>query len=719
MAKKKSDKKPPLSRDETIIKEEFAAALHLARQNSGAFRHMDASALTKPIIQRRKAAVLACSEQARQRYALRYPHLEIGREWAKQNAVQTISADGADQMGHITLAAAIWMLDTLKAHYLLQDAYQYFSHSRQELDCVPLPDFFDPCHDETVIRAMVLLIRNRDEKTKRGNHFVTEASALRLPPSCRENDGIQELPPEHELSARERFDAVMAMIPPQVREDAEQRFEEKIWEFFDRSFACLSQCALAQTEADKEAEQLRRQLKELIGSGESSPRNAPFAKPFSIGADRFLQPGSSPARGKSPFSALELTTRIQESAETVYTLKKRRAALPYTAPVAPIMDPADLERDYDTHIASILGGLSVGDPYETCFAYLSLLDRGSDLPWLCTAASGVLLAAARKLPWFAPAEDAEEDSTVQLADLPAPAPLPLEDPGDKSAALYELKYSDAPLHFSVQPELSDWMVNLPQLVFGLTRTIMPRTVPTHDERVNELIAAGMDPGMASGMELYLRLAMEMQRFQRGEESDLLAERFHQLLESLGLDGPEEEVSDNVSTEELCQQLKKLKSQNDDLKKALYAATKEAEQVRSEAERSNEERASEQQELYDLRELVFRQTNEEEESESGQDASIRWPYTAKKRTVVFGGHETWLKAIRPLLPNVAFARSQNPNTDLIRNADIVWIQTNALSHKSFYKIINITRTYHIPVRYFGYASAQKCAVQLVQDDSTPG
>lgn len=55
----------------------------------------------------------------------------------------------------------------------------------------------------------------------------------------------------------------------------------------------------------------------------------------------------------------------------------------------------------------------------------------------------------------------------------------------------------------------------------------------------------------------------------------------------------------------------------------------------------------------------------------------------------------------------------PNADTIRNADAVWIQTNALSHSYFYKIINTAREYKIPVRYFGYASARKCAEEIVE------
>lgn len=107
-------------------------------------------------------------------------------------------------------------------------------------------------------------------------------------------------------------------------------------------------------------------------------------------------------------------------------------------------------------------------------------------------------------------------------------------------------------------------------------------------------------------------------------------------------------------------------------------------------------------------------------EPDKAAELRFPYSTRKRVVAFGGHDSWRKAIRPLLPNVTFInREQRPNADMIKAADAVWIQPNALSHRSFYKIINVVRTNQVQIRYFGYASAMKCAVQVLEDDVPTG
>jgi len=54
--------------------------------------------------------------------------------------------------------------------------------------------------------------------------------------------------------------------------------------------------------------------------------------------------------------------------------------------------------------------------------------------------------------------------------------------------------------------------------------------------------------------------------------------------------------------------------------------------------------------------------------------------------------------------------------VIRNAEVVWIQSNAISHRQYYAIIDEVRKIGVPVRYFLYASARKCAEQVVLDET---
>ena len=181
--------------------------------------------------------------------------------------------------------------------------------------------------------------------------------------------------------------------------------------------------------------------------------------------------------------------------------------------------------------------------------------------------------------------------------------------------------------------------------------------------------------------------------------------------------PEEEQNDvqTESLEDLKARIALLQSENSRLKQTVYEADRELREVKKNHAAQEQKEALDRQELADLRELVFHLQEDVYEGESSAD-SILFPYHNFQRIVVFGGHDSWAREIKPRLPDVRFIdKSMVPNAELIRRADIVWIQSNAISHAYYYKILDETRKYSIPVRYFSYASALKCAEQLAQQD----
>lgn len=122
------------------------------------------------------------------------------------------------------------------------------------------------------------------------------------------------------------------------------------------------------------------------------------------------------------------------------------------------------------------------------------------------------------------------------------------------------------------------------------------------------------------------------------------------------------------------------------------------------------------ELSQLRETLFDLRAREDQPEDEAETEIEFPYQTARRIVAFGGHDTWRKAIRPMLPGVRFFdREMLPDINAIRGADVVWIQPNALSHPFYYRVIELARKENISIRYFGFASARKCAEQLVTDE----
>lgn len=153
-----------------------------------------------------------------------------------------------------------------------------------------------------------------------------------------------------------------------------------------------------------------------------------------------------------------------------------------------------------------------------------------------------------------------------------------------------------------------------------------------------------------------------------------------------------------------------------MKSALHKAENELKNEKKKSEKTLSGSEMERRELSELCELIYNlQNNTEEEMQSGSD-EIELPYIAQSNIVIFGGHASWLRAFRPLIKNVRIIDPYtNPDINLIRNADVVWMQTNAMPHSFYNKIMDIVRLRKIPVKYFAYSSAEKCARQLAADD----
>lgn len=80
--------------------------------------------------------------------------------------------------------------------------------------------------------------------------------------------------------------------------------------------------------------------------------------------------------------------------------------------------------------------------------------------------------------------------------------------------------------------------------------------------------------------------------------------------------------------------------------------------------------------------------------------------------IFGGHPTWINGIKERLVNARFFKDSDLHSlDVIRNAEEIWIQSNAISHSFYGKVLDAARVNGIPVRYFVYAGTKKCLEQI--------
>ena len=638
----------------------------------------------------------------------------IAEDWAAINSLPIGSYNLQEDDMDLTVGAAIWMLDHIKQDGKIDDAVRILPKGE-----VSIPNIYDPVHDDMVIRSMVHAIRHRNDdclqdgqkrkrKTKADeslNRFLVDAfTAQRLQ--------------HQDVPSRVLFEKLLDMVPEEDIRQAISSYEDKLFQWMECYFRCRNIYR-------REEEILERRQKHFDMSAhirmdrlmeQKEQKNDPILEMSSL---RNVLPGASfsPDAVNSMQLLHELETESRRLEDDVKSLEKQIARFAVRSRSLGSYPHTRVERDYGEKIADIVADFTPGDPYTMCFALLYLLDTDSDLPWLYYPGTVISENAGAMLPWY----NGEYD---EIEDI-------------HSAQYYDSDYQPSPLQVKGVPPLADWYrldyvrkkdeldfqykTNLAQMVFDVTGGLMPRNLHRYDDAVEHLREYGIT---GKKMQIPLLYCMMILGESRDQSFDwrMGSEPGGTFLDDLL--NADDEIEEENSPEEMPddhaeEQLSALKQENARLKQLAYEAEKENRALRKQNEELGGKSQAERRELAELRELLFLRENEPEPEEAEIGNEISLPYAVTHATVIFGGHDTWTKAIRPMLAgDVRFVdRRMNPDTNLIRHADVVWLQPNSLRHADYYKIINIIRTHKKQLHYFRFASAEKCARQLAEVDMT--
>lgn len=360
---------------------------------------------------------------------------------------------------------------------------------------------------------------------------------------------------------------------------------------------------------------------------------------------------------------------------------------------------------YYRRSSDLMEGFRIQDPYTVCAAYFLLERDGDVLADLNMLTAAVVLCAERHLPWgadeaytyAAPFEEGTPDLSLHCAFHP------------REGAEEE----DLP-----EPDIEEGdMLSEGQLFYLATGYALPRNQAPSSRLKDWFMEQGLSEARAEALSWGAWFASYVDDFRARRPLPFdVPDDFENFLKSLDVELTEmaEEISageadDAAKTDELTRQLK-------ESRRMLHDADARARQLQDRIRSVEEEALRDKAELSQLRETLFELRSREGLPEEEPEAEITFPWQGEHRIVVFGGHDTWRKAIRPMLPGVRFFdREMLPDISVIKSADVVWIQTNAISHKFYYRIIDTARKESIPVRYFGSASARKCAEQLVMNE----
>ena len=352
--------------------------------------------------------------------------------------------------------------------------------------------------------------------------------------------------------------------------------------------------------------------------------------------------------------------------------------------------------------------IEIENPYEICFslAYLKSIDDPST--WFEKTGCAVINAAYRLLPWYGCIDNYENEDIYEGSAYDSGGWLDQEQPQEPREVYRKFDKSG---------------LNTAQKIYRLSKGIVPSGKHPYEKERKKMTEDGEDDAdyAAEWAEMLflsktrhdaVNFLME-DLFDDDESEDDVAQK--------PVKGcvrkQNDEKNEDIETEELRRKLADVQKQNKSLRAAISETRKihEAELGASEKELKTLRMAH--RELADLRELVFSQEHEQQDTCVLSEPDIQFPYTPNQKTVMFGGHESFLKEFRKRLPCVTCVSSKiysfDPN--LVRYADVVWIQTNSISHPQYWKVIKTAKAYGVQIRYFTYSSAEKCAVQLAEED----
>ena len=344
------------------------------------------------------------------------------------------------------------------------------------------------------------------------------------------------------------------------------------------------------------------------------------------------------------------------------------------------------------------------NPYAYSFALIDLLQTGSDYPWLYGPGTCVLKSVTTALPWaYLGANEAEDD----LHDHSGNGRNP-----DKESIGMDWERCE------YMPDETGELKSVSQLLCKYTGCVVSKRKNADPGMYKMFLDGGVPERESSVLSEIIGIYGNLGRRVDSGTWGYYDEDDEEDEESL----PNELSAGNENTEELKLAFQKVKEENKQLRRSLHDADRAMKEETDKRESVLKTNEMDRKELANLRELVFRLTQKEYEDESVDTEKAEcFPYDVKQSILIFGGHATWLKAIKPMLNgNVRFIDKDLVfDANIIRYADVVWIQTNALSHKQYDRITDNARIFRTPVRYFLYASAGKCAEQVMVYDASAG
>lgn len=659
--KKHSATNPERDRVKEIFRQNIQIAKKLRRD--GYFDTMAMYDLSEKYCTRRVEAVTRLIPEMRKRYVEQYPDMDIAEEFAEIASTLNTTYDELDACFLLCQGAAIWMLDQIVESAGTVELCRLLSEFDNTID---IPEVYDTRYAPNLITRMICMLL------------------------CRYGEDDKNVIPSSYFTRRDEnsiFDEILTLIPENAKSTAAENLQRKYWEWADLYFEALYPVVQSNNALHKRMERFENELKELTARNLS--RRAQNTALSLLLPEKVLNDDVY----RRQEEILRIENRMEELTEAAGNMSDQLHEYRYSSVQIDMMDRQSVLEYMAPEIVDKMLAFPIEDPYEICFALLYLLNQDDDCVWSYSFMLAVVSRAAAMLPWSGAVFNESNDGYWYNNDNDEKIP-----PQPLDSEWYERKYIG---DRDATGRRDD--VNLAQLVYQYTGVIVPRNTRRYDGAAKKLRKNGLKPSQASMLCAVMNILGEASRQQKYLPDGTTAET-----------SPIEPAAAEQAAEENAQLKRELTQLKAQMKKINHDLSQENAILQDKLSKAEKASAAMAQELADLREIVFNQQRSVPQ-EKEEPAKIAFPYRTDRRVIAFGGHDSWLREIKFKVPDVRFMGEDISSAEVIRRADVVWIQTNCIGHNTYYNVIDLVRRYGRKVRYFKYASAVKCAEQVAEEE----
>lgn len=387
----------------------------------------------EPAIEKRRTAALLSSLEK-----LNEHDRQLAGDWITLNIFSESYAP-VQYDGHILTAASIWILDRLsELNAPLDKIYMLLPTDEELIDDLFEIDIWDCQYEEDLIASVEYVLRYRNQDIAPLESNGGDGERILTSNLAAEGKDHADVP------SRQKFEALVALLPQWMKDEAIAHFEACHQAWTERFFTgigyyqgqYLDKVHNANTIRkeineirDKlerktkqfmaERERLRKSRKAQIKSKPNAPVNALLMNPLKA-PDLPIISQTAPAYVPSPLTDLINGSDSMRDAEIVSLLDRMKELDDLHEAVLKELDDvidkrgkflymivhrgyltSDFVNEYfpeELHEA-MLKPIPVHSPYEMCFAMLYAVEIGSDIPWLYGSCIGMLSEVIDYLPW--------------------------------------------------------------------------------------------------------------------------------------------------------------------------------------------------------------------------------------------------------------------------------------------------------------------------------